>query len=354
LRAHDVTALGLLLSCAVHASHVLATEAPARFQITLVGQALTKASLQTRVASWFDRNAAVRIVAAQRVEREHVLEPPAVGVVYVWVTLERENLARFYFSTRDSEHDAPRYLVSDVEFGTALDEVGSERLSQYVHSAALAFRDGVQQSQRREVERTFAAQQPAKSIPAQTPSNSKAPTPLASTVTATVTAGYRVHAAGREGVLQGATVGAGVLARGDWEARADVQYLLPHQFDASTSSVQVSGLSAQATLEHALPLGAALHALVSASAGTLVLATEARSQGDEFIDDELRPFLGTGFGVEAELWRLRLAVRAEPRIALHRARYVAEENGVRSELFRSTLLQLGFSVAVALPARSAE
>jgi hypothetical protein len=139
---------------------VTATAVPV--EIVLVGRAGTDPSLAERIRSWFGADAALSFTTERELAADRVLGPhPARGVA-VWVTLRTDREARLYFAAAGESPETTRYLIRDVPLDDGLDEIGSERVAQVVHSSVTALvEDSVEAIARPELERELAPETPA-------------------------------------------------------------------------------------------------------------------------------------------------------------------------------------------------
>jgi hypothetical protein len=235
-----------------------------RVEIVLVGRAASDGSLAERIRSWFGPDAVLSITNETTLAADRVLGPHSTGVA-VWVTLRAES-ARLYFAAHGDEQEATRYLVRDVPLDAGLDEIGSERVAQVVHSSVTALlEDSIEVVTRPDIERELAPP-PAPAAPE--PSPPPAPTPphpvhsqpaLGPSLTPLAGVFYRAAVGGDEGVAHGPGLalggefdfghfGAGAVARG--------QYAFPHGETFDELEVTLSELAARAGALGFVDLGA--------------------------------------------------------------------------------------------------
>jgi hypothetical protein len=128
-----------------------------------VGQLGRDPTLIPRVTSWFEP-ARFRVTAHPEpwLDPRRVLSPDRDAILFVWVTLNAEGIARLYFATLShrpphSSSSGPKvtYLVRDLRLDHGLDEIGAERIAEVLHLSAVALLEGQTESQRDEVERTL-------------------------------------------------------------------------------------------------------------------------------------------------------------------------------------------------------
>ena len=155
--------------------------APARplaVDVALVGGASSQGSLAVRIRSWFGTETRLSIETERTLSAERVLAPLAAGHVAVWVTLRSPNEARLYFAAPSERGSVPRYLVRDVPLEWGLDEVGSERVAQVVHSSVSALFEGaIEGTARPALERTLGGATPRSPTTSENRSREQRPRP---------------------------------------------------------------------------------------------------------------------------------------------------------------------------------
>jgi len=169
----------------------------------------------------------------------------------VWVTLRSRNEARLYFAAASEAEEPTRYLLRDVPLDDGLNEVGSERVAQVVHSSVTALiDDSVNVVPRPEIERELAPPPPpppsatAAQIDAPPAEPSDRVQPLSFAALTGVF--YRASFAGDEefphgpglalgGTLDRVAFGVGAVARG--------QYAWPHSVRIEDVDVTLTELS---------------------------------------------------------------------------------------------------------------
>lgn len=221
-------------------------------EIVLVGRAATDGSLAERIQSWFGAGAELSITTEPTLAADRVLGPHSAGVG-VWVTLRTASSARIYFAAAGEPDEPTRYLVRDVPLDAGLDEIGSERVAQVVHSSVTALiDDSIDVVARPEIERELAPP-PASNEPAHPREPAPKPPPpvhsepeLGVALVPLVGAFYRAALGGDEGVAHGP----GLVLGGEFDfdhfgigavLRAD--YAFPHAENFEELEVTLSGAS---------------------------------------------------------------------------------------------------------------
>jgi hypothetical protein len=225
--------------------------------IVLVGAAGSDALLDERIRSWFGAETALSITRERVLTAESVLAARASRGVAVWVTLRAPEQARLYFAAAGARDETVRYLLRDVPLDDGLDEIGSERVAQVVHSSVTALvDDSADVIARPDIEREL----PRPSPPPRAPPPAPAPARVDERPTSSTGAGsaasfaplagasYRAAFAGDEGIAHGtglalgATVfrdrlGIGAVVRG--------HYAWPHAERFDDLDVTLTELSAR-------------------------------------------------------------------------------------------------------------
>ena len=233
---------------------VTATAVPV--EIVLVGRAARDASLANRIKSWFGADAALSFATEKELAADRVLGPHPAGGVAVWITLRTAREARLYFAAAGEAREPTRYLIRDVPLDDGLDEIGSERVAQVVHSSVTALvEDSVEAIARPELERELApeppptnAEPPKQVAPPHPDDDAPPPDSSGPSLTPLFGAFYRGAWAGDEGIAHGpgialgATIGsdawgAGMVGRG--------HYVWPHAERFDDIALVLSELSAR-------------------------------------------------------------------------------------------------------------
>jgi hypothetical protein len=240
---------------------------PLAVDVALVGSASSEGSLAVRIQSWFGAEAQIAIETASSLSAERVLAPPRAGHVAVWVTLRSTREARLYFAAPSERGPTPLYLVRDVPLDGGLDEIGSERVAQVVHSSVSALIEGaIEATTRPELERALEQKEGGASTavpnapiaPQRREREPKLPPGEGLKPTALAGAFYRAALTGEEGLAHGpgATLGMGLtsgaygltlLGRG--------AYVLPRSVSLPGLTLTLSGPWARAGLRLTRELG---------------------------------------------------------------------------------------------------
>lgn len=228
------------------------SSAPTPVEIVLVGGAGKDASLDARIQSWFGPETALSISRERMLMAESVLAGRSSRGVTVWVTLRTRNDARLYFAAASESEEPTRYLLRDVPLNDGLDEVGSERVAQVVHSLVTAIiDDSADVVARPDIERELAPPLPPP-VPTATDGPVDAPPAVASdpveplSFAALTGAFYRASFAGDEGFPHGPGLAlGGTLERGAFGVGgiARGQYAWPHSVRVEDVDVRFTELS---------------------------------------------------------------------------------------------------------------
>jgi hypothetical protein len=221
-------------------------------EIVLVGRAGSDALLDERIQSWFGPETVLSITRERVLMVENVLEGRSSRGVTVWVTLRSRNEARLYFAAASEAEEPTRYLLRDVPLNDGLDEIGSERVAQVVHSSVTALiDDSADVVPRLEIERELAPPPPPPP-PTTTGARVDAPPPEPRervqplSFSALTGAFYRASFAGDEGFPHGPGLAlGGALERGAFGAGAVArsQYVWPHLVRIDDVDVELTELS---------------------------------------------------------------------------------------------------------------
>ena len=339
-------------------SSTLASESAQRLNVDvmLVARASSEGSLAERIRSWFGAEAELSIAAEPLLSAERVLATPRAGHVGVWVTLRSITEARLYFAAPGEGHAKPRYLVRDVPVEHGLDEVGSERIAQVVHSSVSALIEGaVEGTERPVLERALEVAPPRASAPARTTPEPVEPVP--STLLparsepmqpAFLLGGfYRAALAGDEGVAHGPGVALGFGVESETYALALVgrgSYVLPRSRSFKGLALRLAGPWARAGLR----LGRALAGLrceLELGAGFDWVRREATAPREsELIEraaaTDRRSFFFASLGASYAFGSIRFAPRLELSGYANRTRYLVADGGrSHQELAASSRLQ---------------
>jgi hypothetical protein len=227
--------------------------APTPVEIVLVGGAGKDASLDARIQSWFGPETVLSIGRERVLMAESVLAGRSSRGVTVWVTLRTRNEARLYFAAASEAEEPTRYLLRDVPLNDGLDEIGSERVAQVVHSSVTALiDDSVDVVPRPEIERELT---PPLLPPPPTATDTRVDSPPAEpddhqveplSFAALTAAFYRASFAGDEGFPHGPGLAlGGALERGAFGvgAIARGQYAWPHSVRVEDVDVTFTELS---------------------------------------------------------------------------------------------------------------
>jgi hypothetical protein len=296
-----------LVAASAHAQSagVTAPERPAVASSTLVITVITTASgvptLQERVSSWFNDGTQVTVGVAPELLPNRLFSS-SQHEVKVWVAPLSQERALVVFSTAGQPQTA-RYLLREVRLVSGLDELGLERLASVIHSAFVALREGLEGSERPQVERELvaagllpSAPEPAPGPapapvtsapiratappPAPTPSRDVEPSSAGAKSGLLLAAGYGTRFRGAEQLGHGPLVTAGIQLPGivsTLDALLSAHLLLRSDFDAGAfnASVQTSAFRAHLGLEPALSPRLRLQALLGAGADLAHISAQA-------------------------------------------------------------------------------
>jgi hypothetical protein len=355
-------AAALLASSLVSvASNALGTE-PSRLNIVVVTETQVEPSLANRISSWFDPALQPRVSWTNELRRSAVLDAARSNEISVWVVLKAHRARVYLRASRNSSKT--RYLFQDLELASGLDEVGSERLSQLLHSATMALWEDEQRSQwsafERELsrdaenERAVANAQPVTKAPLKRPTAAARPrgapkanrasrdasTPV--TPTWRWGAEYRASYADDEEDQHALGIAARWLPFAGAGIGTNAHYLIPSSFAAAPVVVQLSGFDVEAVAEAALPVASAFAANLGLIAGAQRLTWSVQSQARS--ETELRPYFGPMVGLR---WgdAPGLLLSAEFRVFPMDTRYTAIQGS------RTTVVAASPSVQPALRAQ---
>jgi len=321
--------------------------------VTLVARASSEGSLAERIRGWFGSDAQLSLGTEPSLSAERVLAPLRAGHVAVWVTLRSATQARLYFAAPGEGATTPRYLVRDVPLDHGLDEVGSERVAQVVHSSVCALIEGVVEgTDRPELERALEAPPRKAAEPSEAALDSRAHEPASPrgvTPKPTFLFGgfYRVALGGDEGVAQGPGVALGLgVVSGTYGLTLVGRgaYVLPRSISLPGLTLTLAGPWARAGLRLGrtfrgfrgeLELGAGLdwvHREATAPRGSDLVARGAAT--------ERRVFAFASLGASVALGRFRFAPRLELASYATRTRHSVAEGGLSTrEIAVSSRLQ---------------
>ncbi len=259
-------------------------------------------TLQERVSSWFNDGTRVTVGVAPELLPNRLFSS-SQHEVRVWVAALSPERALVVFSTA-TQPETARYLLREVRLVSGFDELGLERLASVIHSAVVALREGIEGSERPQVERELVAvgllpsapgpapePAPARSAapaPAWAPATRPAPTPgpdverSPGTTTSglLLAAGYGTRLRGAEQLGHGPLVTAGIQLPGivsTLDALLSAHLLLRSDFDAGalSASVQTSAFRAHVGLEPALSSRFKLQALLGAGTDLAHISAQA-------------------------------------------------------------------------------
>jgi hypothetical protein len=308
--------LGLAARANAQVAPPLAAADPARanvLAITVITAESSVPTLRERVASWFNDGTQVEVGVAGELpsERIFVSSPQQTRV---WVVLVSPERAVVMFSAPAATEPA-RYLLREVRLVNGLDELGLERLASVIHSAATALREGVEGSERPQVERELVSAgllQDTGSAPPLVASSLAPPAAPAVDTQRTssaarnasdfegtsgahragvLLAGYGMRLRGAEGLGHGPLVAAGVrmasTAYGPL-ALVGVHWLFRSEFDAGplAASVRTTAFRAHLGFEPALSRRVKLQALFGGGAD--LARIDARASADSTAE-QIRP-----------------------------------------------------------------
>jgi hypothetical protein len=316
-------------------------------KVVLVGAAGADATLFGRIRSLFDAHAQLEVQHVERVASTAVLNPDRFGVVYLWVTLGSDNVARVYVATREDQGKTPRYLFRDIRLETGLDEIGAETLAQVAHSSVAALgasdqetskedlvallareaergqRDAETTEGRRSLEQRTAVHQA--SAPAQPTTPAAMGERRASRTPALAAESrrpwalslgpqYAIRHAGGEGWLQYPTTFFALSFRHAASLRMAAAYLLPTHFDVSSTHVRLSGYAGDIRLAWNIGKETEPSLRLEGGFGWLSMRWNAESSASGAgypAGNDSRPFAVVAVAGQWPLGPLRIGVRLE-------------------------------------------
>jgi hypothetical protein len=334
-------------------------------RVILIGDAGDQGELESRIRSWFGAEVPLTVVRQRDLVTEQVLSPEP-GRVSVWVTPRSSTQARLYFVVPAGDDSSARYLIRDVPLGEGLDEVGSERIAQVVHSSVSALLVGEVESTRQEVELSLAEvdEAPVRSEPTPTPAVVRKPPavqarprkPLPPTpppdstdrspLRLVLAPFYRVAWASAEGTAHGPgwETGVGLLLDGtELGARVRGQLTWPRSrtFDGLEVTLSERILRFSLRADHAVSDAATLN--VDAGPGVVWLVYRPTTTNSDVKPTaggmDARVLVSIGVGAALEVDNVQLGVRAEVDLYPSRSHYdVATPAGTR-EIARTATAQ---------------
>jgi hypothetical protein len=331
------------------------TAEPLQVEIVLVGAGADDLVLGARVQSWFGSSAVVSVSRQDALIIDNVLKPRADRHALAWLTLRSPTVARIYFAFPGEKGSAPRYLYRDVPIEHGLDELGSERVAQVVHSSVSAIVEGQGGASRLEIEHELAADVP-KSRPVVEERAAipvVAPTASGSSLVAEVT--YRFTSAGGEGLAHGPGLALGATApTGNYRLGAVLrgEYTVPRSatFDGVTlrwsGGVFRIGGRADLVLDSAtrfgVEAGPGLAWVLYDPTATGISAPIPRSSGSD-----QRPFGFVALGISRSMAHLRVGARAEIDVYARRSHYDLDTGTGSRELVGAALAQPSLLIEIA-------
>ena len=325
-------------------------------RVILIGDAGDQGELESRIRSWFGAEVPLTVVRQRDLVTEQVLSPEP-GRVSVWVAPRSATQARLFFVVPAGNDSSARYLIRDVPLGEGLDEVGSERIAQVVHSSVSALLVGEVESTRQEVELSLAEVDEAPVRSESTPKPAAVHEPPAvqkpphqppppappqagtdrSPLRLVVAPFYRVAWASVEGTAHGPgwETGVGLLLDGtELGARVRGQLTWPRSrsFDGLEVTLSERILRFAVRADHAVTDGAALN--VDAGSGVVWLVYRPTTTNSEVEPTaggmDARVFVSVGVGAALRVDNVQLGVRAEVDLYPGRSHYdVATPTGTR-------------------------
>jgi hypothetical protein len=334
-------------------------------------------TLRERVGSWFNDGTQVSVGVAGELpsERIFVASPHEMKVWVVPVSPER---AVVMFSAAAATEPA-RYLLREVRLVNGFDELGLERVASVIHSATVALREGVEGSERPQVEKELvsagllhgaATSPPLAAVPESPVSPPARDTQPAPRVVARpssfentrgahpaglLLAGYGMRLRGAEGLGHGPLVAAGVRMASTPHgllALVGVHWLFRSDFDAGAldASVRTTAFRAHFGFEPALSHGVRLQALLGggadlaqidarAPAGSAAEQIRPRDAGSQW-----RGALELSLGVWWQTSLLDWGATAYTTLLLGDVHYSVEAAGVEQRLVAPWRVEPGLSL----------
>jgi hypothetical protein len=342
-----------------------------RVELSIIGEASALEPLEMRIASWFrGQGTAASSKREASMDPDAVFSPAAQPGVRVWVVLRSSSAARLFFAVQERAGEPPRYLVSDVELDSGLDELGLEHLAQVCYVSATALWAGNLESSRQEVAQGLkleaepapaakpapapaAVDRGAEAGPEPTPTYQPALAAPRSVVVAGVELSVRYRGGEKEAIVPGAVLGGAWRQRGiELGGRLHAGLLLPQTLEASGVELELRGLSfalgatlAQQRAEH-------WWLVVEAGPGLEVVEYRTTDVSDPTLraspgGTDLRPFAQLSGGARVELASLTLSAMAALAVHFTSPHYDIGEPTGDAELLSPSLLQPGVNLVAA-------
>jgi hypothetical protein len=368
-------ALGVLVSALAVAAHAGAQSAeppaestrpasvapgPGSLSVTVITSAASVPTLRERVSSWFNDGTQVSVDVASELSPERIF---TVGAreVKVWVVLPSAERALVIFSAAPGEQTA-RYLLRDVRLLNGLDELGLERLASVIHSAFVALREGIEGSERPQVEKELIdagllpsatsqdRSQPAPAVPTSAGPTETSPAAPPHDATARgpgaailLAAGYGLRLRGAEGLGHGPLLSAGMQLPGSGgalDALISAHVMFRSGFDAGglAASVRTSAFRAHVGFEPSLSSRVKLQALLGAGADLAQISARvaAGSSGEQLKPRDAGSQWRAALELSLDLWwqlgRVELGAGAGASLLLGDVHYSLRADGIEQRL----------------------
>jgi hypothetical protein len=329
---------------------------PLQVEIVLVGAGADDLVLGARVQSWFGSSAVVSVSRQDALIIDNVLKPRADRHALAWLTLRSPTMARIYFAFPGEKGAAARYLYRDVPIEHGLDEIGSERVAQVVHSSISAIVEGQGGASRVEIEHELAADAP-KSPPVAEERSVPLAVPPAATTGPSLAAevSYRFTSAGGEGLVHGPGLALGATAPlGSYRLGAVLrgEYRVPRSATFDGVTLRWSGGVFRIAGRADLVVDSATRVGLEAGPGLAWVLYDPSASGvsaplPHAGGSDLRPFGFVGIGISRSMAHLRVGARAEIDLYANRSHFDLDTGTGTRELVGAALAQPSILIEVA-------
>jgi hypothetical protein len=329
---------------------------PLQVEIVLVGAGADDLVLGARVQSWFGASAVVSVSRQDALVIDNVLKPRTDRHALAWLTLRSPTVARIYFAFPGEKGAAPRYLYRDVPIEHGLDEIGSERVAQVVHSSISAIVEGQGGASRVEIEHELAADAPRSQPVAEERSPTLVVPPTAPSGPSLVAeVSYRFTSAGGEGLVHGPGIALGATApAGGYRFGAVLrgEYRVPRSATFDGVTLRWSGGVFRIAGRADLVVDSATRVGLEVGPGLAwVLYDPSASGGSGAVPNpggsDQRPFGFVGIGVSRSMAHLRVGARAEIDVYANRSHFDVDTGAGTRELVGAALAQPCILIEVA-------